>query len=221
MFWPAYTSGFGNPYGYIIFKTRENTIETLNSLSYIKNNKKDKILHSYHMVHNTQQLFRPNIFRIQFYLLVEILRVALLRALQVNWPARNSMLAKFTKQEKKEETKRPKIRQETHQNLSSSGTAIEQVWDCNEHSSWQRLTLTRFIWDDPVDRGALPRVPVVVALWGLVALVGIRTERRAPWYAPERWGIAAVVLVRAATQTVNSVVSCMLYCKVMKWGEEY
>lgn len=36
------------------------------------------------MVHNTQQLFRPNIFRIQFYLLVEILRVALLRALQVN-----------------------------------------------------------------------------------------------------------------------------------------
>jgi hypothetical protein len=33
---------------------------------------------------------------------------------------------------------------------------------------------------------------------------------RAPWYAPERWGIAAAVLVRAATQTVRRVVSCMM-----------
>ena len=56
----------------------------------------------------------------------------------------------------------------------------------------------------------MPRVPVVVALWELVALVGTRTERRAPWYAPERWGIAVAVLVRAATQRVNRVVSCML-----------
>lgn len=51
------------------------------------------------MVHNTEQLFNPNIFRIQFYLLVEILRVALLRVLQVNCPARNSMLAKFMKKQ--------------------------------------------------------------------------------------------------------------------------
>lgn len=36
------------------------------------------------MAHDTKQHFVPNIFRIQFYLLVEILRVALLRALQVN-----------------------------------------------------------------------------------------------------------------------------------------
>lgn len=48
VFWPAY-SEFGNTYGYIIFKTRENAIKTLNSLLCIKST----IFHSYHMVHNT------------------------------------------------------------------------------------------------------------------------------------------------------------------------
>lgn len=68
---------------------------------------------------------------------------------------------------------------------------------------WVRLPL-----DTPVESGALPRV-LAVALWDPVVLVGTWTAMRSPWYAPERWGSAAAVLVRAARQRVR-VVSCMV-----------
>lgn len=152
----------------------------------------------------------------------EILRAALLRAPQVNRPTTPHWLVQLLIHVRN--TIDWRIITMTHQNSSSSGTASEQVWASKEQSSWQWLTLTWLIpwwiigaWvlavpflADPVDKGALPRVPVVVALWELVALVGTWMGIWAPWYGPATWGIADAVPVRAATQMVRRGFSCMV-----------
>lgn len=63
---------------------------------------------------------------------------------------------------------------------------------------------------DSVDRGALARVPVVVALWALVPLVGTSTAMRVPCHGPEIRGIAAAVPDKTAIHTVRRAVICMV-----------